>query len=247
MDVITVDAHRISIEHRKTGHDAVVVLAHGFYNNKEAYLFRGIAEDLSRHFDVISFDFRGHGKSSGLFSWTSYEPRDLRAVMEYAKTCGYGKIGIMGFSLGAAIAIIECVRHKETASLIAVSTPTDFWKIDYHFWEKDMIDDLKLNLGAKGKGKGFKPGNPFLPKIKPIDVIAQVSPIPLLLVHGSEDWLVRPWHSERLYEKAKEPKKLAILKGMGHAERIYDARPKEFIHLCTEWFQQTLKNERGQT
>ena len=45
----------------------LLILAHGFFNNKDVYLFKGISKELSEHYDVIAFDFRGHGKSSGAF------------------------------------------------------------------------------------------------------------------------------------------------------------------------------------
>jgi pimeloyl-ACP methyl ester carboxylesterase len=245
MKLLTEDSHRIVIRHFRSGHSAAVILAHGFYNNKDTYLFRGIAADLSCALDVISFDFRGHGESSGLFSWTSHEPKDLRAVVAYARECGYPRIGVIGFSLGAAVALIEASENRTIQSVIAVSGPSDFWKIDYQFWKKDMLDDLKLNLGSKGKGKGIRPGNPFLPKIKPSDIVARISPTPVLFIHGSEDWLIRPWHSEALYQRAQEPRKLEIFKGMGHAERIYDVCPREFMKVCLGWFQETLQNKGG--
>ena len=243
MELLTADNHKIAVEHLKTGHEEVVILAHGFYNNKDAYLFQKMAEQLSRNFDVISFDFRGHGKSSGLFSFTSLETEDLRAVVAYAKERSYRSIGVIGFSLGAAVAIIEGSRNLDIQSFISVSSPHDFWKIDYRFWEKEMLEDLKLNLGAKGKGKGLRPGNPFLPKVRPIDAVAKIAPRPILFIHGRQDWLIHPIHSAKLYRKAKQPKKLVLVDNAGHAEKIYDAKPDEFIKMCSDWFAQTLKDE----
>jgi len=243
MEVLTADRHKLSCSHFQTGHDDVVILSHGFYNNKDAYLFRKMAEDLSRHHDVLSFDFRGHGKSSGLFSFTSLETEDLRAVVSYAKSRAYRSIGVIGFSLGAAVAIIEGSSNEDIRSFIAVSSPYDFWKIDYRFWEKEMLEDLKLNLGAKGKGKGIRPGNPFLPKVRPIDIAEKIAPRPILFIHGRQDWLIHPAHSAKLYRKAKQPKKLTLVDRAGHAEKIYDANPEEFIKMCSDWFGETLKEE----
>ncbi|MDD5216587.1 MAG: alpha/beta fold hydrolase [Candidatus Omnitrophica bacterium] len=244
MHIVTEDAHRIAIDHRKTGHPEVVVLAHGFYNNKDAYLFRAMAERLARDFDVVSFDFRGHGQSEGLFSWTSRECLDLKAVVSYARDQGYPRVGVIGFSLGAAIVLIEAGQNRLIDSAMAVSAPCDFWKIDFHFWEKEMLNDLRLNLGPKGKGKGIRPGNPFLPKVRPIDVVERISPTPVLFVHGAEDWLIKPSHSERLFKAAKEPKEIAVIPGAGHAEKIFDSHPDEFERICVHWFQKTLQSQR---
>lgn len=236
----TSDGKRIAFRHYSRGHSKVIIIAHGFFNNKDTFLFKGVAEAINKHYDVITFDFRGHGKSNGLFSWTTYEPLDLRAVIAYAKEKNYFKIGILGFSLGASVALIEASCNPDIDSLIVVSAPSDFWKINYHFWEYDMLEDLKLNMGKKGRGKGIRPGNPFMRKIRPFDIVDKISPKPVLFIHGEKDWLIKSNHSKNLFEKAKDPKALEIIKGGGHAERIFDVFPRQFEDVCIDWFRRTL-------
>ena len=236
----TQDNHRIEAVHHEQGFKKVVILAHGFFNAKDAYLFQEIAKVLAGHYDVVAFDFRGHGKSSGLFTWTSKECADLRAVIDYVKSCGYAAIGLMGFSLGAAIGILETAQNPDVKTLIAVSAPYDFWKIDFHFWKPAMLDDLKLNLGYKAKGKGVRPGNLWEPKVAPIDVVDHISPRPILFLHGAEDWLINVRHSRELFNRAKEPKKIVILEKLGHAETMFDQQPDQFMKPCLEWFAATL-------
>jgi len=239
----TSDKKNICFDHYSAQRESLVILAHGFYNNKDAYLFKKIAVDFSKRYDVISFDFRGHGKSTGLFSWTARETKDLSAIIDYAQTKEYRHIGLIGFSLGAAVAIIEAAANKRISSLICVSAPENVWKINLHFWEKEMINDLKLNLGEKGKGKFIRPGNPFLRKTNPIDVIDKVSPVPVLFIHGQKDWLIKKSHSEKLFEKALFPKRIKIFKNAGHAEKIFDKFPKEFKQECFSWLDQTICNK----
>jgi fermentation-respiration switch protein FrsA (DUF1100 family) len=186
------------------------------------------------------FDFRGHVKSGGVFIWTAHEQKDLRAIIAYAKDSHYEKIGVIGFSLGAAIALIETSDRQNIDSVIAVSTPADLGGINYHFWEKDMLEDSRLNLGTKGRGKGAGPGNPFLEKIRLIDIVDKVSPTPVLFLHGGKDWLVKPSHSQLLFERAKDPKALSIIKDGGHAERMFDVFPEKFIKICVDRFKKTL-------
>ncbi len=238
--LVTEDGQSIALAHYRKGFSNAIIIAHGFYNNKDTVLFRQIAERISEYYDVITFDFRGHGKSSGLFSWTSREPMDLKAVVSYVKKEGYQKIGVMGFSLGASIALIEASRNQDINSLITVSAPYDFWKINYHFWEPDMLEDLKLNMGKKGKGKGMRPSSPFFKKVSPIDIVDKICSRPVLFIHGEKDWLIKPAHSKRLFEKASEPKVLKIFEGAGHAERIFDCFPDQFIAICADWFKETL-------
>ncbi len=238
--VMTEDGKRIALIHVKRGFSKVVIIAHGFYNNKDTFLFRGIAEAFGKEYDVIVFDFRGHGKSSDVFTWTAHEQKDLRAIIAYAKDNHYAKIGVIGFSLGAAIALIEAGSRQNIDSVIAVSPPSDLGSMDYHFWEKDMWDDLRLNLGAKGRGKGIRPGNPSLEKIRPLDIVDKISPTPVLFLHGEKDWLIKPSHSQRLFERAKPPKAMTIIKDGGHAERMFNASPEQFMKICLDRFRETL-------
>jgi fermentation-respiration switch protein FrsA (DUF1100 family) len=50
------------------------------------------------------------------------------------------------------------------------------------------------------------------------DVVDRVAPRPLLLVHGGANKLHLPEESERLYERAGEPKELLILEGKQHLD-----------------------------
>lgn len=238
--VHTQDNHRISLLHYKKGHRKVIILAHGFFNNKDVYLFREMFKKLGNYYDVIAFDFRGHGKSSGFFSWTTKERADLQVILTYIKDHEYESIGLMGFSLGAAVSLIEAAHNKDIKTVVSVSSPYDFWKIDYRFWEKGMMEDLKLNLGYKGKGKGVLPGNPLGPKIIPLNIVHQISPRPVLFIHGSEDWLINVRHGKKLYAQAKEPKKLEIIQGGGHAEKLFDDKPEEFMTIVLKWFKDNL-------
>jgi hypothetical protein len=81
----------------------------------------------------------------------------------------------------------------------------------------------------------------LLQKIRPIDIVDKISPTPVLFLHGEKDWLVKPSHSQRLFEKAKEPKALTIIKGGGHAERIFDKFHDQFVKICSDRFRETLK------
>jgi pimeloyl-ACP methyl ester carboxylesterase len=237
---MTEDGKRIVFFHRKGGFSKVVVIAHGFYNNKDTVLFRGIAGAFSKEYDVIVFDFRGHGKSSDVFTWTAHEQKDLRAIAAYAKENHYAKIGVIGFSLGAAIALIEASFHQNIDSVIAVSSPADLRSINYHFWEKDMWKDLKLNFGIKGRGKGVRPGSLSLVRIQPCDIVDKISPTPVLFLHGEKDWLVKTSHSQLLFDRAKPPKALSIIEDGGHAERLFDDFPDQFMKICLDRFRETL-------
>jgi pimeloyl-ACP methyl ester carboxylesterase len=239
----TDDKQTISCRHYKNNHPHVVVIAHGFYNSKDADLLQGLAGDLTGDYDVFMFDFRGHGKSSGQFSWTSKEHNDLAAVLEYLQA-RYEKIAIIAFSLGASIGInlLSRSRFKKVGSLILVSCPSEFEKIDYKFWQLDLKGDLIYTLFAAAgrRGRGVRPGAFWLKKEKPIENVRRVG-IPILYIHGERDWVVKPWHSRALYEKTQSKKKLLIIKRGPHAEYLLRDCPEDFVRAIRKWLFSTMR------
>jgi len=236
--LITSDNHKIACDHYKAGHESVIIIAHGFFTSKDAVLIKQMKDYLIGEHDVIVFDFRGHGKSSGLFTWTSKENLDLETVLAYAKR-KYNKIGMIGFSYGAAISIRVVAEHEGVNSLVAISAPYDSTKIDYHFWDLDIENDIFYNIGEGGKGKGIRPGPFWLDKKKPIDLVGKLT-CPVLYIHGDKDWVISPRHSKKLYEKTASKKKIVIIKKGSHAEYLLRKNSKEVINLIKEWFQQTI-------
>lgn len=237
--VVTEDKKKIYFDHYKNDHKKVIILAHGFYNSKKAVLFKDMAKALSGEYDVIVMDFRGHGESDGPFDWTAKGYQDLEAILEYAKG-SYSNIGVIGFSLGAASSIITASKSDLITSLIVVSPPADFDKIEKHFWKMGIMENVVYNVFDEGRiGKGVKPGNLWLKKIKPINVVGDIK-IPIFFIHGKKDWLILPWHSEKLYEKAQGIKKLEIVSEGTHAEYIYRSDREATIKMFKEWFNSTM-------
>ena len=236
----TVDGVEIAYEHFKNGRDSLVIICPGFFNSKSNSAIRLSIGLVADSHDVMIFDFRGHGESGGKFAWTAKEPLDLEAVLDHAVSQGYKKIGLMGFSLGAAISIIVAASRPEVKSMVLISAPTSFWRMDYNFWEPGMLSDLKANLECKWEGKGVRPGSIFLPKVRPIDRIAGIK-APMLFIHGDRDWVIKDYHSKKLYDAATaEDKKLAIIPKGLHAERLIEEYPEKMKELVSDWFRETL-------
>src|SRR5271154_3239035 len=99
--LITSDRHKIYYDQFKADHKKVIIIAHGFFNSKQAVILKDLGGSLNSEYDVVLFDFRGHGQSKGLFYWTAKEYLDLISIVEFASK-SYESIGLIGFSLGAA-------------------------------------------------------------------------------------------------------------------------------------------------
>ena len=240
--ILTEDKQKIFYDHYKNGHSRLVVIAHGFFNSKDAFLLKELGNELQDNYDIVILDFRGHGQSGGLFYWTTKEYTDLISVLEDIRR-DYKKIGLIGFSLGAATSIIAASKVDWIDSIIAVSAPTEFEKIEYHFWDLDVENDILYNLIGDGRmGKGVRPGPFWLKKDKPIHCVAKVK-APILFLHGESDWLIKPSHSQELYERAKSKKSISIIKNGPHAEYLIRKNKEETLKLITNWFKETLLEE----
>ncbi len=248
--VLTDDQTRIAFDHYSNGHSSVIVLAHGFYNSKKAVLFQEMAENLLDVYDVVVMDYRGHGESEGRFTWSAKEPLDLTAILAFARE-RYARVGVIGFSMGAAVGLIVAAQANPMDSLIAVSPPSEFGKIDFHFWKMDIMENVVYNVLQEGRiGKGFKAGAFWLKKTKPIEIVAKIK-IPTLFYHGAKDWLVLPWHSKQLYQKAGAFKRIEIIANGTHAEYLFRRDREGTINRFKNWFRETLsqagKEKRAQT
>lgn len=239
LHVLAADGQKVFLDHYENGHKKLVIIAHGFFNSKSSVLIKGLAQSLLDHYDVAILDFRGHGQSGGLFYWTTKEYLDLEAVIDRLSS-QYKAVGLIGFSLGAATSIITASRSDRIQSLVAISPPTEFRKIEYHFWKLDPDHDIFYNLVGEGRyGKGVRPGPFWLKKDKPIVCIKKVK-APILFIHGTKDWLIKPAHSMRLFEEAPGKKRLELIDGGPHAEYLLLKNKEETLKPIKEWFRETL-------
>lgn len=227
---------RISIRHRTIAKDKALILAPGFFQSKETKTFKEIEKDLLPFFDVISMDFRGHGFSSGWYTFSAREKEDLHAVVDYARR-RYKRVGVLGFSFGGTIAILAQAELNNIDSLACVGSPMAYKEIRYQWWWPHVIGK---NIMEYEIGKGVRLGNPFLKKVNAIDVIDFAVPIPVLFIHGGEDRTVHERHSRALHKKANGPKEIIFFEKGAHAEQIYKKYPNEFIAAVKDWFLKTL-------
>jgi len=234
----TRDGIRLEARHYRAGHGRVVLCVPGFLQNKDTAVFREISECFLSSFDVLTLDLRGHGGSGGCFTLSAKEALDVEAALGFLNR-SYSAVGVIGFSFGAVVALTAAARTAQPGSMIAVSPFSCFSRIDCRFWRREAFDNLLYNFSPRGKGLAVRLGNPFLKKPKPIDEIAKIE-APVLLIHGSRDWIIRPHHSRRLYEKAAGMKRLEIIENGLHGERLFEQDPPRFQELTLGWFRETL-------
>ena len=189
----TVDNIEIAINHFQNGFDSVLLIFPGWFMTKDSNAFREISKTFAQEIDVITVDFRGHGKSKGFYTFTKKEIFDIEAIINYAKS-KYSNINIMGFSLGASLSLITGAKYKEINKIIAISPATNFYKIENHFWKPEawIPTFKKLELD---RWCSIRPEIPFGERINPIDIVDKIE-APTLFMAGEKDPTVYAWHTD---------------------------------------------------
>ena len=233
ISLITQDNVQICANYYNNASDEVVIIAPGWCMTKDSKAFSKISEMFAQKYDVLCFDFRGHGKSSGAFTFTAKELRDIDAVIKFAKSKNYKKIHLAGFSLGGSIVLLCAAENKDVSSVIAVSPPSDFSKIENRMWKKAAwYETLKKFELDRFLSLRFY----LLPlkKKKPIDFVDKIT-VPTLFIAGENDPTVYPWHTKKLYDNAVCKKDFKLYKNGFHAEDLFLYYKKTFSEDCLCW------------
>jgi len=191
-----------------------VVVLHGVADNRGSSI--GVADHfLARGFDVIAYDSRAHGESEGdVCTYGFYEKEDLRRVLDRVDT---KPIVLMGFSLGAAVALQAAAVDRRIAVVMAVSPFSDLRTVGSErapfFASKGNISDaFKL---AENEGK-FRADD-----VSPMAAAPHIT-APTLTIHGARDDETPPAHSQRIFAALRGPKRLILVPNGDH-HRVLDA------------------------
>jgi pimeloyl-ACP methyl ester carboxylesterase len=238
--VYTQDQVAISGVHLANGYNKAVIVCHGGGRSKDILGNVMICEWFADYYDVVTFDFRGHGASSGTLAGDGRTAEDLNTVIEYTRGHRYERIGVVGRSLGGWSAILEAARYQNVDSVVAAGVPLgglDDIPAARALFSKGILPFLGRALARILVGVRISDGEG---QVSPMSVIDKVSPIPLLLIYCEEDPTANMWKDdiEKLYSKAREPKQLTLFDGRGHIlEARYLAR---YFALARQWFDKTL-------
>ncbi|MGP3754011.1 alpha/beta hydrolase [Streptomyces sp. IBSNAI001] len=85
--------------------ETAVVLAHGFTGSVDRPALLRAAEVFAQRAAVITFSFRGHGRSGGRSTVGDREVLDLAAAVAWARSLGHRRIVTVGFSMGGSVVL----------------------------------------------------------------------------------------------------------------------------------------------
>jgi alpha-beta hydrolase superfamily lysophospholipase len=200
----------------------VLLYLHGARRNVWGSSFR-IRNMHELGFAVLAIDYRGFGRSSGALPSEQTATEDAAAAWAWLARHEPGRDRyIFGHSLGGAIAVNLATDAKDAKGLIVEGTFTSI---------ADVFRSFRW---------GWLPITAFITqRFESIDKIAKVK-MPVLVVHGSDDSLIRPALGRALYERATAPKRFVLVEGGTHhdtngiGQRLYREALRELFGLGAE-------------
>ena len=219
--LVTEDGVAIDAVHLIGDDDLAVVMAHGFTLYWQHGAVWKAATRLNRSCGVITFDFRGHGRSGGVSTLGDREIRDVDVALRYARELGYQRVATLGFSMGASIVLRHAGLIGGADAVVSVSGPGWWyfrgtrpmrkvhWAVEHRLGR--LVTRTMLNTRISSGRWDPVP-------MPPADAAARIAPTPLLIVHGDQDGYFPVDHARQLYAAAHDPKELWIVPGYGHAE-----------------------------
>lgn len=202
-----------------------------------------------RGITVLMFDFRGHGRSGGKHvSMGYFERRDLLAAEKFLRERGYDRIGILGFSMGGAVAVSSAPLSQDIRAVVADGS---------FVWLRDAIYEGMRERGIPGalakplaflavKAAGWRLGAD-LEQADPGLWASKVAPRALFLIHGERDPYTSTGEVRAMFAAAGDPKELWIVPEAGH-RNVDEVEPEAYKQKVLEFFERYLgggKRERA--
>lgn len=230
-----------------------VVICPGFAGNKcgKFRMFVNLGKELAKlGVAVLRFDYRGSGDSEGDFRDITLEGKtsDTEKCLEFLANdpqIDASRIGLLGRSLGGAIAVLTARRMPIIHSIVlwAPVFKSDPWR---ELWESfksnRQLDQAKQEI-LKNLPANI-PNLEFLSQFFKLDLereLAGLKHIPLLHIHGEQDRVVKIEHAKD-YEKARIGLDNTRFVQLPRSDHDFSDAHEQTIAIqeTCQWFQKTL-------
>jgi uncharacterized protein len=188
----------------------------------------GNAENIGNHlpfaawlpaagFNVLTFDYRGFGRSEGRPSLQGVV-QDLRSAIAQARRQSAGKrLVLLGQSLGGATAIRAAAQEQQAGAQDIAALIADSPFASYRGIAQDAAGSGPLGWLAPLAAKALPDESQ-----DPLAAIAEVR-CPVLFIHGDRDRVIPVAHSLRLHAAANQPKSLLRIDDGQHIDGLLRA------------------------
>jgi alpha-beta hydrolase superfamily lysophospholipase len=227
------------IKAERTARGTIIIL-HGVSESKIAGL--PMARQFhDRGYNVFLYDSRRHGESGGTYCTLGYyEKHDATMVIDYLMgrmDVQTRKIGLFGWSMGAVVAILVASIDARISAVVAESgfatlrTVFDDYqkrmiKLPWHYLRNIVIKRSEYLARFKAND------------VSPVDAVKYIR-VPIFLLHGTEDNLIKHDYSQQVFAAANEPKQLWLIKGARHHDMM-EVGGEEYTTRICDFFEKYL-------
>jgi pimeloyl-ACP methyl ester carboxylesterase len=250
------------------GRPPVLIALSGYLGLKGIHPARFARALTPRGWACLCFDYRGFGRSDGERGRIipQEQAEDVRAAVSFLASVpavDAGRLGLLGWALGGAIAIAAAADDDRVHAVAAINTiasgerttralhDADSWRALGEAIAADRarrvagapsqliapfdllplppvtrayVDSELVPAPGYGSQVSLEAAEWHL-RFRPEELVARISPRPLLLIHGADNDLYSAAESARLYAAAGEPREQVLLPGLGHTEWMHDDHP----------------------
>ena len=178
----------------ETSSGRAIILLHGYPFDKTDML--STAASLYPDFTLLLLDLRYFGESGGRYTTLGIKERaDLDTAVNFLTSRGYEKIGVFGFSLGGATALLSAADDQRINAIAAYAPFSDMRTLGREAYRglwvlKYPLVELMLLYGLVLFGE-----SPTV--VSPVNAARKLS-IPVFIIHTKPDEQISFRHAEAL-------------------------------------------------
>ena len=226
--------------------EKTVIVLHGVGSSKQSAGVLTSAGMLNNsNFDVAVFDYQDHGSSTCLDKVHGagvHEAYNTSAVIEWLiqeKGKTKENIGLLGFSLGAMVALNTHDLSDNFSSSIVVDPPVDFDTILREELEYQGVPSI---VASALRFFWFTKTGESIDDITPEKALANGNSQELFIVSNLLDERVKPHHRDKLVSIARNlgiPHSIKYYENYGHVENVWGSID-EWENTILNYFDRTL-------
>ncbi len=220
-----------------------ILVLHGVLDRSAVMIpaARGLADAGYR---TVLVDLRGRGRSTGKFmTFGLQEAKDLSQVIDSLERRGLlaGSLGVYGISYGAMTSIHLAAADRRVRAVVAIE-PFSTVREEVPHFARVVAPGLGLLISDKTYQESLDEAGriaDYDPDAADAVKAIQRTSAPVLIMHGTNDWVVPHEQSERLHAAAVDHSELILVPYMGHVAMWFD--PGGHVkQRARDWFDRWL-------
>lgn len=201
-----------------TGH--TIIFCHGQNGSMEGDLPQAIPLHEAGY-NILMFNLRAHGTSEGSkVTFGAFEKEDLLGAIDFVvQEKGVQRVAVMGFSMGAAVAMIAAALTDKIAVLVLDGVFLRFITAVQAAVGQTLPKPLAYIVGQLLVLGATVSTNTRMYQVSPLLWAKHIpANIPVLFIHGEKDPIVKLSQVERLAQDLQSPHKVWVAPDSQHRE-----------------------------